>query len=75
MNGPALLGLHLACGAPPCDIPEYPYEEPGWVPEARDAMLQAPPRPKDGVLEVPQAPGIGCALDPDAMERYGTKLS
>ena len=38
-------------------------------------MLQAPPRPKDGLLAVPQAPGIGCALDPDAMERYGTKLS
>jgi L-alanine-DL-glutamate epimerase-like enolase superfamily enzyme len=27
------------------------------------------------VLAVPQAPGIGCALDPDAMERYGTKLA
>ena len=75
-NGIGLLhNLHLACGVPNCDILEYPYEEPGWVPEARDAMLQDPPRPKDGVLAVPQAPGIGCALDPDAMERYGTKLS
>ena len=48
-NGIGLLhNLHLACGVPNCDILEYPYEEPGWVPEARDAMLQAPPRPKDG---------------------------
>jgi L-alanine-DL-glutamate epimerase-like enolase superfamily enzyme len=75
-NGIGLLhNLHLACGVPNCDILEYPYEAPGWVPEARDAMLVDPPRPVDGVLAVPQAPGIGCALDADAMERFGTKLT
>jgi L-alanine-DL-glutamate epimerase-like enolase superfamily enzyme len=74
-NGIGLLhNLHLACGVPNCDVLEYPYEEPGWVPEARDAMLLQPPRPQQGVLEVPPGPGIGCELDPEALERYGVKL-
>jgi len=74
-NGIGLLhNLHLACGVPNCEILEYPYEEPGWVPDARDAMLLDPPRPRDGVLAVPQGPGLGCELDPEALERFGTKL-
>jgi L-alanine-DL-glutamate epimerase-like enolase superfamily enzyme len=44
------------------------------VPEARDAMLVEPVRPRDGVIEVPSGPGIGVELDRDAMEKYGTRL-
>jgi D-galactarolactone cycloisomerase len=74
-NGIGLLhNLHIACGVPNCDILEYPFEAPGWVPDARDAMLLDPPRPVDGVLAVPQRPGIGCTLDPEAMKRWGTAL-
>jgi L-alanine-DL-glutamate epimerase-like enolase superfamily enzyme len=69
-----LLNLHLACGVPNCDILEYPFEEPGWVPAARDAMLLDPPRPRDGVMRAPNRPGIGVELDREAMERYGTRL-
>ena len=69
-----LLNLHLACGVPNCDILEYPFEEPGWVPEARDAMLLDPPHPRDGVIQVPSGPGIGIELDRDVMEKYGTRL-
>ncbi len=74
-NGIGLLhNLHIACGVPNCDVLEYPYEAPGWAPDARDAMLLDPPRPQDGVLAVPEGPGIGCQLDPDALARWGTKL-
>ena len=69
-----LLNLHLACGVPNCDVLEYPFEEPGWVPEARDAMLIDPPRPRDGVIEVPRGPGIGVELDREVMEKHGTRL-
>jgi L-alanine-DL-glutamate epimerase-like enolase superfamily enzyme len=69
-----LLNLHLACGVPNCDILEYPFEEPGWVPEARDAMLLDPPRPRGGVIQVPRGPGIGVELDREVMEKYGTRL-
>ena len=74
-NGIGLLhNLHVACGVINCDILEYPFEEPGWVPDARDAMLVNPPRPSCGELAVPQAPGIGIELDRDVMKTYGTKL-
>lgn len=74
-NGIGLLhNLHLACGIRNCDILEYPYEAPGWVPDTRDAMLVNPPRPSGGILSVPQGPGIGLELDRDVMERHGTKL-
>ncbi len=74
-NGVGLLhNLHVACGVGTCDILEYPFEEPGWTPDARDAMLADPPRPSDGVLAVPQGPGIGVELDRDVMAQYGEKL-
>lgn len=75
-NGVGLLhNLHLACGVPNCDILEYPFEEPGWIPDVRDAMLLEPPRPRDGELAVPTGPGLGCELDPEALERWGTQLA
>jgi L-alanine-DL-glutamate epimerase-like enolase superfamily enzyme len=75
-NGIGLLhNLQLACGVPNCDVLEYPYEAPGWVPDARDALLLDPPRPVAGVLAVPARPGIGCELDPDALGRFGRKLA
>ena len=74
-NGIGFLhNLHLGCGVQNCHILEYPYEEPGWVPDARDAMLVDPPRPKNGEISVPTAPGIGVELNPDVMEQYGTTL-
>jgi L-alanine-DL-glutamate epimerase-like enolase superfamily enzyme len=37
-------------------------------------MLLDPPRPRDGVIQVPSGPGIGVELDRDAMEKYDTQL-
>lgn len=74
-NGIGLLhNLHLACGVPNCEILEYPFEAPGWVPDARDALLVDPPRPRDGVLAVPEGPGLGCELDSEALARWGRLL-
>lgn len=69
-----LLNLHLACGLPNVELLEYPYEEPGWVPAARDAMLVDPPRPQGGEIAVPQGPGIGVELDRDVLAHYGEPL-
>ena len=50
---------------------EVPYDPPGWTPERRDAMLATPIRPDaDGVLRVPQTPGLGIELDEAAIARY-----
>jgi len=69
-----LVNLHVYA-AGPRDYPiEYPYEPPGWVPEARDGLLIEPIRvAPDGTVAVPDAPGLGIQLDEDKLERYGEK--
>jgi L-alanine-DL-glutamate epimerase-like enolase superfamily enzyme len=54
---------------------EYPYDPPGWVPEARDAMLRAPITvDADGTVALPRGPGLGLELDIERIEAHGTGL-
>lgn len=54
---------------------EYPYDPPGWVPEARDAMLAEPIRlESDGTVGMPSGPGLGVTLDWDRIHAHGTAL-
>jgi L-alanine-DL-glutamate epimerase-like enolase superfamily enzyme len=54
---------------------EYPYDPPGWVPEARDAMLRAPITvDADGTVALPRGPGLGLELDIERIEAHGTVL-
>ena len=71
-NGIGLLAnLHVAAGVGGGPYLEFPYDPPGWTPERRDAFLSEPIWPDaDGVLRVPQRPGIGAILDEAAVRRY-----
>ncbi len=71
-NGIGLLAnLHVAAGVGGGPFIEFPYDPPGWTPERRDAMLETPIRPgRDGVLRVPDSPGLGIVLDEAAIARY-----
>ncbi len=54
---------------------EYPYDPPGWVPDARDAMLASPIVVEaDGMVNLPQAPGLGIDLDIERIEAHGTPI-
>ncbi len=50
---------------------EYPYDPPAWVPEARDAILEAPWRHERGTLALPTAPGLGFTVSRRALRRFG----
>jgi D-galactarolactone cycloisomerase len=39
----------------------------------RDALLKNPLRPKDGLIAVPDAPGLGIEIDWDAVERHAQR--
>ncbi len=53
---------------------EYPYEPPGWVPEARDGILTEPIRvAPDGTVAVPDVPGLGIELDADKLAHHAEK--
>jgi D-galactarolactone cycloisomerase len=71
-NGIGLLAnLQLAAGIGGIRLLEFPYDPPGWTPERRDFMLAEPVRPDaDGLLALPERPGLGVVLDEDAVERY-----
>jgi L-alanine-DL-glutamate epimerase-like enolase superfamily enzyme len=52
---------------------EYPYDPPGWVPEARDGVLTRPFLHDRGTLEVPRGPGLGISIDERALRKYGRR--
>lgn len=53
---------------------EYPFNPPGWVPEARDGLLREPWRHDRGVLRLPAEPGLGFDIDRAALGRYGRRF-
>lgn len=75
-NGLGLIqNLHVALAAPNCEWLEYPFDPPGWVPEARDAMLTEPILPdSEGYVRLPEGPGLGVTLDEEKLKTYGTPV-
>ena len=70
-----LVNLHLHAAGPGDHPLEYPYEPPGWVPEARDGILKEPILvDSEGTVAVPQTPGLGIEIDEDKLSRYGEKF-
>ncbi|MGZ4187136.1 MAG: enolase C-terminal domain-like protein, partial [Solirubrobacteraceae bacterium] len=74
-NGIGLLAnLHVCAGVGGGPYLEYPYDPPGWTPERRDFMLAEPVSVgADGMVRVPDAPGLGVALDEEAVAFYAAE--
>ncbi len=54
---------------------EYPYEPPGWAPQARDGLLTEPViADADGTIAIPGRPGLGIEIDEEKLARYGEKF-
>lgn len=72
-NGIGLLAnLHVCAGVGGGPYLEFPYDPPGWTPTRRDFMLGSPVQiGSDGMLRVPDAPGLGVSLDEEAVAFYG----
>ena len=63
--------LHLAAATPNCPWFEFPVDPPAWSDEARDFMLAEPYDVDEaGRITVPEAPGFGFRLNPEAIEKY-----
>ena len=50
---------------------EYPYAEPGWVPEGRDAIMKTPWHHNNGWFDMPRTPGLGFEIDHEQLARHG----
>lgn len=66
------LQLWLATGAE--KELEYPLNPPGWVPEARDGLLETPFLHRRGKLSPPALPGLGFRIDPKALARHAKRF-
>lgn len=65
-----LAALHVAAWAPSLYLLEYMFiDNP-----LREIFEQGFPRPRGGELPVPDAPGLGLALDAEKVERYATTV-
>jgi L-alanine-DL-glutamate epimerase-like enolase superfamily enzyme len=68
------LQLMVASGYAETKELEYPLDPPGWVPEARDAMLTRPFVHDKGNLPVPTEPGLGIDIDRRALRKHGKRF-
>lgn len=53
---------------------EYPIDPPGWVPEARDSMLEEPFLHDRGTLHMTNRPGLGFDIDHKALKKNGKRF-
>ncbi len=53
---------------------EYPYNPPGWIPEARDGILETPFVHSNGILGTPTLPGLGFRIDDKQLRKHGTRF-
>ena len=53
---------------------EFPLDPPGWVPEARDSMLEEPFVHSNGRLRTPATPGLGFTIDSGALRKHGKRF-
>jgi len=67
--------LQLMGSVPICPYCEFPFEPPGWVPEARDFMLTEPfAIDNEGFIHLPDKPGLGIELDLEKIKAHGVKI-
>lgn len=69
-----LVNLHAFAAWERRDWLEFPYEPPGFVPTAREGILPPLEVNPDGTLDVPQAGGLGLAIDEGRLRRYGRRF-
>ena len=70
-----IINLHVYAAGKMSKPFEYPYEPPGWIPEARDGILEEPIMADGGAtIAIPQEPGFGFRVSKSKLRRYGRKF-
>ncbi|KGX92751.1 isomerase [Pontibacillus halophilus JSM 076056 = DSM 19796] len=65
-----IANLHLAAAVSDAPYLELPYDPPIWTPERRDYVQSNKLHAENGVLTIPDTPGLGIELDQEALEKY-----
>ncbi len=68
------INLQVAAACPKQKPIEFPYEPPAWLPKYRDGIMQEEIKvDSDGYITLSDKPGLGFAIDEDALARFGRK--
>lgn len=65
-----LANLHVSAAVSHAPFVEYPYDPPHWTPGRRDFILPVPLIATNGSITLPDMPGLGIALDWEALEEW-----
>lgn len=66
-----LANLHVVAAVSTAPFVEFPFDPPSWIPERRDFILPDPLLPDEqGLITLPDAPGLGVTIDWQALEPY-----
>lgn len=65
-----LANLHVSAAVSRAPFIEFPYDPPTWTPARRDFILPQPILAQDGLVTLPQAPGLGVAIDWEQLEPF-----
>lgn len=69
------INLQIAAASPQREAIEFPYEPPAWIPRYRDAIMQDHFMiDDDGMITIPDKPGLGFEIDEEALNLYGRKF-
>ncbi|MDQ3987241.1 MAG: mandelate racemase/muconate lactonizing enzyme family protein [Actinomycetota bacterium] len=68
------LQVFLASGYAEDSRLEFPLDPPGWVPEARDAMLNEPFVHEKATLRAPEHPGLGISISKKALRKHAKRF-
>lgn len=70
-----MANLQLVGAIPNCPYLEYPLEPPAWGIQTRDILLKTPILGDNGLVRIPDKPGLGIELNEEAFARYAVKIS
>ena len=66
---------NMVLADPSNELPlEYPLEEPSWIPEFRDGIIEPILPDNDGLLHPFTKPGLGFEIDQGLLRKYGKRF-
>jgi L-alanine-DL-glutamate epimerase-like enolase superfamily enzyme len=69
------INWNMVLADPSNELPlEYPLEEPSWVPEFREGIIDPVLPDKDGMLQPFTRPGLGFEIRKDWLRKYGKRF-
>jgi L-alanine-DL-glutamate epimerase-like enolase superfamily enzyme len=65
-----LANLQVAAGVSHAPFIEFPFDPPTWTPERRDFVLPQPIQAENGMVVLPEGPGLGVEINWESLDEF-----